>query len=291
MQAGWKCFLIYNMKSMWHSHPELLGLYGLLLAFLPDQRLVDVRDHTWVGRKRPRITKPGKETDECRRPDKHSPPPPAMVALINESSSSSPLMASCRWRGVIRFTFRSLDAFPANSSTLNKARIEAPPRTPTEAARLRRIVTSAVRYSRMAALYTAAVAPTRPWLVVLDFRCLWIRPTGNCSESRERNRFAFKLRREGGGFHKCRYRGDDKPLPGLCEGKWKSRDTNLQSCSLGARNSLCLGLPRVFPCFSSGLENTHSLNPQPPQQESAGNVNCSEGNCERRILDVRIVER
>lgn len=31
--------------------------------------------------------------------------------------------------------------------------------------------TSAVRYSRMAALYTAAVAPTRPWLVVLDFRC------------------------------------------------------------------------------------------------------------------------
>lgn len=33
-------------------------------------------------------------------------------------------------------------------------------------------VTSAVRYSRMAALYTAAVAPTRPWLVVLDLRCL-----------------------------------------------------------------------------------------------------------------------
>lgn len=39
--------------------------------------------------------------------------------------------------------------------------------------------TSAVRYSRIAALYTAAVAPTRPWLVVLDFRCLWMRPTGN----------------------------------------------------------------------------------------------------------------
>lgn len=33
-------------------------------------------------------------------------------------------------------------------------------------------VTSAVRYSRMAALYTAAVAPTLPWLVVLDLRCL-----------------------------------------------------------------------------------------------------------------------
>lgn len=39
--------------------------------------------------------------------------------------------------------------------------------------------TSAVRYSRMAALYTAAVAPTRPWLVVRVFRCLWMRPTGN----------------------------------------------------------------------------------------------------------------
>lgn len=40
-------------------------------------------------------------------------------------------------------------------------------------------LTSAVRYSRMAALYTAAVAPTRPWLVVRVFKCLWIRPTGN----------------------------------------------------------------------------------------------------------------
>lgn len=83
-------------------------------------------------------------------------PPPAIVALMSESSSSSPRMASCKWRGVMRFTFRSLDAFPASSST------------------------SAVRYSRMAALYTAAVAPTRPWLVVLDFRRRWMRPTGNC---------------------------------------------------------------------------------------------------------------
>lgn len=43
-------------------------------------------------------------------------------------------------------------------------------------------LTSAVRYSKMAALYTAAVAPTRPWLVVLFFKCLWILPTGNCNE-------------------------------------------------------------------------------------------------------------
>lgn len=48
--------------------------------------------------------------------------------------------------------------------------------------------TSAVRYSRIAALYTAAVAPTLPWLVVLDFRCLWIRPTGNCGENRKTKR-------------------------------------------------------------------------------------------------------
>lgn len=44
-------------------------------------------------------------------------PPPAMVALISVSSSSSPLMASCKWRGVILFTLRSLEQFPANSST------------------------------------------------------------------------------------------------------------------------------------------------------------------------------
>ena len=39
-------------------------------------------------------------------------PPPAMVARTSVSSSSSPRIASCRWRGVIRFTRRSLDAFP-----------------------------------------------------------------------------------------------------------------------------------------------------------------------------------
>jgi len=42
-----------------------------------------------------------------------------MVALIRLSSSSSPRMASWRWRGVIRFTLRSLLALPANSSTCN----------------------------------------------------------------------------------------------------------------------------------------------------------------------------
>mmetsp|Transcript_30745 Transcript_30745/g.60549 ORF Transcript_30745/g.60549 Transcript_30745/m.60549 type:complete len:240 (+) Transcript_30745:1179-1898(+) len=82
-------------------------------------------------------------------------PPPAMVALMSPSSSSSPLMASCRCLGVILFTLRSLEAFPANSRT------------------------SAVRYSRMAAAYTAAVAPTLLLAATLPFNRRWIRPTGN----------------------------------------------------------------------------------------------------------------
>lgn len=73
-------------------------------------------------------------------------PPPAMVARISESSSSSPRIASCKWRGVMRFTLRSLVALPANSST------------------------SAVRYSRIAAEYTAALAPTRTWFWVRSFK-------------------------------------------------------------------------------------------------------------------------
>ena len=73
-------------------------------------------------------------------------PPPAMVALINVSSSSSPRMANCKWRGVIRFTFKSLHALPANSST------------------------SAVKYSRMAEEYTAEVAPTRCWEATRCFK-------------------------------------------------------------------------------------------------------------------------
>jgi hypothetical protein len=41
--------------------------------------------------------------------------------------------------------------------------------------------TSAVRYSRMAAEYTAAVAPTLPFAAARDFSSLCIRPTGNCT--------------------------------------------------------------------------------------------------------------
>ena len=62
-----------------------------------------------------------------------STPPKAIVALIKVSSSSSPRMASCKWRGVIRLTLRSLAALPASSRT------------------------SAVRYSSTAVTYTAAV--------------------------------------------------------------------------------------------------------------------------------------
>lgn len=84
-------------------------------------------------------------------------PPPAMVPLIRVSSSSSPRIASCKCLGVMRFTLRSLLAFPANSST------------------------SAVRYSNIAAVYTAAVAPTLPWEEALSFNRRWTRPTGNCN--------------------------------------------------------------------------------------------------------------
>ena len=50
-------------------------------------------------------------------------PPPAIVALINESSSSSPRIASCKCLGVIRFTLRSFEAFPANSRTCQRNRV------------------------------------------------------------------------------------------------------------------------------------------------------------------------
>jgi len=59
-----------------------------------------------------------------------------------------------------RFTRRSRDALPASSST------------------------SAHRYSQIAAMYTADVAPTRPWRATRFFKCLWIRPTGNWRRTR-----------------------------------------------------------------------------------------------------------
>ncbi len=82
-------------------------------------------------------------------------PPPGIVALIKESNSSSPLIASYKCLGVILLTLKSLEAFPANSKT------------------------SAVRYSKIAALYTAAVAPTLFFLGTRIFKYLWILPTGN----------------------------------------------------------------------------------------------------------------
>ena len=59
-----------------------------------------------------------------------------MVALTRLSNSSSPLIANCKCLGVILLTFKSLEAFPASSKT------------------------SAVRYSKIAAAYTAALPPT-----------------------------------------------------------------------------------------------------------------------------------
>lgn len=53
--------------------------------------------------------------------------------------------------------------------------------------------TSAVRYSRMAAVYTAAVAPTRPLAVARPLSRRWIRPTGNCRPARAEREMGFFL--------------------------------------------------------------------------------------------------
>ena len=55
-----------------------------------------------------------------------STPPKAIVARIRVSSSSSPRMANCRWRGVMRLTLRSLAAFciPKIMSAGKHARVE-----------------------------------------------------------------------------------------------------------------------------------------------------------------------
>ena len=60
--------------------------------------------------------------------------------FFNVSNSSSPLTANCKCLGVILFTFNSLLPFPANSKT------------------------STVKYSKIAAVYTAAITPTLPIL-------------------------------------------------------------------------------------------------------------------------------
>lgn len=191
----------WNVWSTWH-------LCSLLLALLSNEGFVDVGNDTWKQTKKTLVGLNG--SDECMR---HrtiimhvsvDSPPPAIVALIRESNSSSPRMASCKWRGVIRFTFKSLEALPANSNTWERENEQtginanrSPPHTqkhhmvwlpaPMSITNAHKMfggrLTSAVRYSRMAALYTAAVAPTRPWLVVRVFKCLWIRPTGNWQET------------------------------------------------------------------------------------------------------------
>lgn len=47
-------------------------------------------------------------------------PPPAMVARMRRSSSSSPRIASWRWRGVMRLTRRSLAALPGVSGVMGR---------------------------------------------------------------------------------------------------------------------------------------------------------------------------
>lgn len=99
-------------------------------------------------------------------------PPPAIVALTSRSNSSSPRIANCKWRGVIRFTFKSFEAFPASSRT------SAVKSGQTVSFKSFNTGYKSI-HSKMAEVYTAAVAPTRIWWVALRLRKRWIRPTGN----------------------------------------------------------------------------------------------------------------
>lgn len=51
-------------------------------------------------------------------------PPPAIVARTSVSSSSSPRIASCKCRGVMRLTRRSFDALPVFSKQCSEHRTE-----------------------------------------------------------------------------------------------------------------------------------------------------------------------
>lgn len=146
-----KCSLIYNMKSMWLSRPEHVGLYGLLLAFLPNQRLVDVRDHTWEGRKTPKITQQGR--------GKINVAVYQSVLYLHQQWwlwSTNPAPHLLWWPAA---SGAGLYASPSGPWTRFQP-IPAPWRKPKfsptiagqRAAEAGRIVTSAVRYSRIAAL-------------------------------------------------------------------------------------------------------------------------------------------
>merc|ERR1712078_953530 len=84
--------------------------------------------------------------------------PPEAIVTVERSleSSSSFRTASWTWRGTMRLFLLSRAALPASSST------------------------SALRYSRTAARYTGAPAPTRVAYLPC-FRYRLMRPTGNCS--------------------------------------------------------------------------------------------------------------
>lgn len=140
-----KCELLVQSKPKPQSIWSTWHLCSLLLALLPNEGFVDMGNDTWKKQNKTKIKKKKKKyswdqefhakvavicrkiflphaqyrfkTAHLSQGMKLNSPPPAIVALIRESNSSSPRMASCKWRGVIRFTFKSLEALPANSST------------------------------------------------------------------------------------------------------------------------------------------------------------------------------
>lgn len=116
-----------NSWSEQSPSPQISGQLGVYAVFC--WPFFPMRDLWMWGMTPDRNTPHFSQTETTRHDCRHKPtvtrheenksssPPPAIVALMRESNSSSPRIASCKWRGVIRFTFKSLEAFPANSST------------------------------------------------------------------------------------------------------------------------------------------------------------------------------
>lgn len=228
-----------------------VGLYGLLLALLSDQRLVDMRDHTCGGRKTPRITHQGGGKNEFSHPQTRCLPPPAMVALIKESSSSSPLMASCKWRGVIRFTFRSLDAFPANSSTLKEGQSLVGQKPGGGGA----ATAGTERYLRGEILEDGRAVHGRRGThpAVAGGSGLEVSVNTPHRELGEEG-FSSNMLTFGGGCHKCRCRGDDKHFARVVGARARGGNERAatQTCSpaLWEREiAFVLVLPESFPAF------------------------------------------
>lgn len=108
----------------------------------------------------------------------------------------------------------------------------------------------------MAALYTAAVAPTRPWLVVRVFKCLWIRPTGNCQKNRKWfDQMVIIIMKNAAALCKSSFTA---PAAKPQTTTRRLNDIYLQPSPLGARHCFRLGFAAVFSCLATSLQGVMS---------------------------------